>query len=250
MLLFSLPLFSIAQITVSASSHTVMPDEVFEVDVTTSGFDDIVGCQFSVEWDTLAFEYLGVTNLNGDLQLATSNFSDTTFTNLGQLGFLWFDAFLQGTTLEDNVLLFSIQLKTIQVESGETQIVFGDMPTTKEISNSGGNVLTGEYEPGIITIDGISDLLEQNASEYVQISSNPNPFRGNTNITIECMKATKAQISLYDPAGKICHSRNIQLLQGTHTLELPDQAFSQAGTYLLKINGTDFISTYKLIAIK
>ena len=113
-----------------------------------------------------------------------------------------------------------------------------------------GRFLEVNYQEGVIEIDGISGLLEQNASSYVQVESKPNPFRANTEITIECMRAIDAQVHVYNPVGVLCFNENVKLQQGTHELDIPESIFSQTGTYLLKIQGTDFISTYKLIAIQ
>ena len=50
-----------------------------------------------MSWDFDAFEFIEAENFNEDLGLTEESVGDTsTFTSIGQLGFLWYDPFLQG----------------------------------------------------------------------------------------------------------------------------------------------------------
>jgi len=249
-LIFFLPFHSNAQVSVIATSHTVVPDEEFTVDIKAVNFNEILGCQFSVNWDSLILDYQGVTNINEAFAGAPTPPFGETHADTGYLGFQWIDFTLQGISLGDTAILFSINFKTLEEQSSEHTVEFGDFPTEREIANTNEEAIDAEYISGQITIDGVSDLLEQNASKYVRISSNPNPFRGNTNITIDCMQSTEARISIFSPNGQLRYRDDVNWQPGLHSLTLPESLFGQSGTYLLKIQGTDFISTYKLIAIQ
>lgn len=249
-LLSSIPFLSIAQVAVQATSHTVVPDEEFTVDIRGIDFNDILGCQFSVEWDESAFTFVEVTNIHEVFEDAPLNPFGTASVDTGHLAFQYADFSLNGISLGDTATLFSIKLKTIEDNSGEYIVNFTDTPTAVEVSNTNEEVLDVEFFEGTITIDGISDLLEQNASKYVQITSNPNPFRDNTTVNIKWKRATAdAQINIYDPAGKAIFTMQQSFQRGEHKLDLPEGLFAQPGIYLLKVQSADLMTTYKLIAI-
>lgn len=245
-----LPSISYAQVEVAASNHTVLPDETFSVDIIAIEFNDILGMQFSVAWDSAAFEFVEITNVNEALEDAPLNPFGLEFTENGNIGFQWVDFALNGISLGDEAVLFSVSLKTIENQSGEYAMGFTDFPTTVEIADTEENILDVTFTEGIITIDGInSGLLEQKASEYVEITNYPNPFARNTTVSMNWIQAAEVQLSILNPVGEVCFQDNSSFKTGLHQLNLPEELFVQAGVYLLKIKSTDFIATYKLIAI-
>jgi hypothetical protein len=248
-LLLLLPILSQAQVAILATDHVVQPDQEFDVDIKAADFNGILGAQFSVAWDSASFNFIDVVNVNEAFSSSPLDPFGTTFTDNGKLGFQWADFALNGISLGDTAVLFSIRLKTIETFSGESEVYFTDTPTAVEVADTSENVLNVDFSPGTITIDGISDLLEQNASRYVKITSNPNPFKDITVVTMEWMQAANAQVSVLTPAGQVCFNQRQQFQPGTQQLRLPEHLFSQAGVYLLKVQSTDFVVTYKLIAI-
>ena len=245
-----LPSVNYAQVGVAASNHTVLPDETFSVDITGTGFNNILGAQFSVAWDSAAFEFVEVTNVNEAFEDAPLEPFGTTFTENGKLGFQWVDFALVGISLDDEAVLFSVTLKTIENESGEYAFGFTDFPTTVEIADTEENILDVNFMESIITIDGInSGLLEQKASEYVEITNHPNPFARNTTVSMNWIQSANVQLTILNPVGEVCYQKNASFTTGLHQLNLSEELFVQAGVYLLKIKSTDFIATYKLIAI-
>jgi hypothetical protein len=245
-----LPSLNYAQVDVAASNHTVLPDETFSVDIIGIEFNNILGMQFSVAWDSAAFEFVEITNVNEALANAPLNPFGLEFTENGNIGFQWVDFALSGISLGDTAVLFSVTLKTIEDESGVYAFGFTDFPTTVEIADTDENILEVNFIEGAITIDGInSGLLEQKASEYVEITNHPNPFARNTTVSMNWIQAADVQLTILSPVGEVCFQKKASFHTGLHQLNLSEELFSQAGVYLLRIKSTDFIATYKLIAI-
>ncbi|MCB0557232.1 MAG: T9SS type A sorting domain-containing protein [Phaeodactylibacter sp.] len=242
-----LPTFSQAQVSILATDQIVQPNQVFTVDIKGVGFTDILTCQFSVTWDSTAFQFLSTGNLN-------PAFEDYPLEHFGMpangtLGFSWIDFSLAGIALVDSSTLFSLQFKAIQEESGEYAIGFAGFPTAIEVADIDENILTVEFHEGNIRIDGVSGLLPQNASEYVTVNCAPNPFREQTQVQLDFLRSTSARISINGPNGALLFEEQDFFSAGLNTLNFSKDVFSQAGVYLLTIQSKDFLVTRKLIAL-
>ena len=79
--------------------------------VYVNGFTDITSMQGSITFDASVISYLNVANFNLP---GLSSFSfGTTQTGQGILTYSWYDASLQGVTVTDSTLLFSIDFTVI-----------------------------------------------------------------------------------------------------------------------------------------
>ena len=190
--LLYLPFITEAQVSIYANDLTVQPDETFTVDVTGQGFQNILTCQFSVSWDPEAFEFKGTENLNAlfeDYPLDHFGFAQI---NEGKLGFSWIDFSLAGITMEDDSILFSFKLKTLQEQSGTQPINFGADPTAIEVADTAENILDVEFTEGTITIEGVNNIRNKNKAVLVQINSSPNPFTEQTLVDINFLRPASA----------------------------------------------------------
>ncbi len=248
-LLLYFPSFSEAQVSIYASSLTVEPEETFAVDVTARGFHNIIASQFSVSWDSSAFEFKGAENLNEvfeDYPLDHFGFAQISS---GKLGFSWFDFSLAGVSIEDDGVLFSIRLKAIQEETAELPFGFSGDPTAVEIADTAENILEVEFHEGIITIDGITGLLNRRASEMVQLGCAPNPIRERSQAYINFLRPTAARITIHDALGAAIYQESATFPSGLRILELSKDILPHSGTYILKIESRDFLATHKLIVL-
>jgi large repetitive protein len=63
----------------------------------------------------------------------------------------------------------------------------------------------------------------------------PNPTAGGSSLTIQAIKAEKCRIALYDVLGRRLFVREIQLIEGTQDIPLPETAELPNGVYLWKV---------------
>ena len=243
------PSFTEAQVSIYANDITVQPEQTFTIDVTADGFQDILTCQFSVLWDSVAFEFKGVEGLNQvfeDYPLDHFGFAQIS---QGKLGFSWIDFSLAGVAIENGSVLFSVRLKTLQQESGIQTLNFGDYPTSIEIADTDENILEVEFQEGTITVDGISNIRNKNKPGLVQITSAPNPFKEQTQVDIDFLRSASARITIHDVLGATIYQETGNFQSGLHRLKLSKDIFPQAGTYLLKVQSENQLVTHKLIVI-
>ena len=238
-----------AQVSIYANDHTVQPEETFTVDVTAQGFQNILGCQFSVSWDSMAFEFKGAEGLNevfDDYPLEHFGFAQIS---QGRLGFSWIDFTLAGVSVEDDATLFSVRLKVIKDQSEEYAFSFGSEPTAVEVADTAENVLDVEFFEGTITVEGVSSIRNKNRTDLVQVNSSPNPFKEQTQVEVNFLRSTSAHITIHNALGATLYQESANFQSGLHTLNFSRDVFPQAGTYILKVQSEDYIVTHKLIVI-
>ncbi|MCO6475956.1 MAG: T9SS type A sorting domain-containing protein [Phaeodactylibacter sp.] len=248
-LLLYFPSITEAQVSIYASDHTVQPEESFTVDVTAQGFQNILGCQFSVSWDSEAFEFRGAENLNqAFLDYPFDHFSFVQASQ-GRLGFLWFDNSLAGISIEDDEILFSVRLKALQEESGAHAFSFGGEPTAIEVADTAENVLNVEFFEGSLIIEGVSNIRNKNRTSLVQINSAPNPFKEQTQVDIHFLHSAPAHITIHDVLGATLYQESANYQSGPYRLNFSRDIFPQPGTYILEVRSEGILVAHKLIVI-
>lgn len=110
------------------------------VDITVDSFTNVRGLQFSVEWDPAVFGFDSIANF-GIAEISNTNFTLTQTAN-GQLAFAWIDLSIDGQTLDNGAVLFSIFYTVLGGDGAATNITIGDDPVPREgnVSTTNGNM--------------------------------------------------------------------------------------------------------------
>ncbi len=136
------------------------------LDVTVQDFIDIIGMQFTINYDPAILQFVSIENLNL-VNLVNTNFGIPGDTNIeeGTITLAWTDESLAGVTLPDGTAIFQICFEVIGEES--TEITFGNSPTQIEITDSdemsvefngnNGIITIGEMPPVVVT-DNVIDV--------------------------------------------------------------------------------------------
>ncbi len=126
---------SFAQVEVNFPNLSGTCGSTIDIPVTVgNNFTNIIGAQFSVEWDTDVLQY------NSESIVALPqifNFGYQQLSN-GRLGFSWFDSNGSGETLMPGDTLFTINFTVLGGGSG-TVLNFGNIPTVIEFGEVGGS---------------------------------------------------------------------------------------------------------------
>lgn len=248
--LLFLPFCVTAQVAVYATNHTVVPDEDFTVEIKAQNFDSVIGCQFSVSWDTTLFR---LKEEGGELSPGLTSFTvnfNYSKADSGYLGFLWFDPAIEPVTLEDDATLFTMDFEVVEEESRIDSIRFSYFPVSVEFANAQEEEMEVAFSSGAISIEGISDLFDRRGKETVSINCAPNPFAKQTQISLDFKKRVeRASLRIINAQGEVLLQRNQSFDQGLHLLDFDRKTFGQAGHYYVEIKSTDFIVTHKLIVL-
>ncbi|MCR9289347.1 MAG: T9SS type A sorting domain-containing protein [Bacteroidetes bacterium] len=103
------------------------------------GFDDILSMQFSIHWNLAAVSFEKVdVDFSGLPFLGASNFGAVpNNTDNGRLPFLWYDQNVEGISLPDGELLFSVTFE--KIAEVEAMISITNLPFIAEIYDANGN---------------------------------------------------------------------------------------------------------------
>ncbi len=115
-------------LTIIANSATAACGGSFSIDVTALNFQTVAGMQFTMDWDTSAFVYTGLSNFNLPLGIGLSSFS-LAAVDTGSITFAWTSGDLNGSTLNDGSVLFTLNFNL--VGNSPSGFFFGDFPTLR-----------------------------------------------------------------------------------------------------------------------
>lgn len=99
--------------------------------VAVSEFQDIVGFQFTMGWDTTQLAYQKVRSY-GLPGYGPNNFGDR-FTQRGVLSTLWSENTLKGASLPNGTTIFEVCFENLGRPGAEAIVRFTDGPTTFEV---------------------------------------------------------------------------------------------------------------------
>lgn len=119
--------------------------------VEASEFQNLIGFQFTMRWDSSQLEYQSVRNF-GLPGYGPTNFGDR-FASRGFLSTLWTETALQGKTLPNGTALFEICFKNIAKSGTESVVRFTDGPTTFEVIAADNSQWKLRFANGVVTSD-------------------------------------------------------------------------------------------------
>jgi gliding motility-associated-like protein len=102
--------------------------EEFCLELSVQDFTDIVGAQFTIEYDPTALEFLEVSNLNLE-GLGPDAFGTPA---PGKITFRWFDPSVAGVTLADGTVIFDLCFRASAPDGTITLVTFSNSPTAIE----------------------------------------------------------------------------------------------------------------------
>lgn len=142
-----------AQVNFQIASVSGNKNDTVSVAVTTTGFNNVVATQYSLNYDSLVLAFIDVTKTaNYDVNFA-SHVGSASVKN-GQLGFTWDAPGGVGKSLANGTLLFTIKFKLIGKECDSSFIKLANKPTSIEVLDGNFNNLTLTAPDGKVKING------------------------------------------------------------------------------------------------
>ncbi len=126
-------------------------DETVCVEITTQGFSNIAGMQFSLTWDAdfLQFTEVSEFNLSG-LNEGTFNTDEVAS---GRLGLQWNDPAVSGITLANGTRIFNVCFRILG-EGGSRTIEFSNEPVEIEFVDGDDNRVAFSKKDGTVAVEG------------------------------------------------------------------------------------------------
>ena len=158
---FQMDLTACNAVTVQAGSANVLVGGSVCVPFTVSGFDNLSGLQFTIEYDPSVLTFTTAQNFNSNV----SGLNNASFNEIaaGQLAFLWTD--LVGTSsVPDGEVLFEICFDAIGTLGEMSDIEITDNPVDIEAGDASGQPVPVSTGDGVVTIS-TSTLLVTTTQE-------------------------------------------------------------------------------------
>ena len=238
---------------VSASEDTVyieMQDlvvnngEEFTLDVVISGFENVVGAQFTVNYDENVIDYLGVDNFAIASINENNNFGIPNPHN-GTISFLWYDFLAQGVTLDDESTLFRMSFRGIGSMGDCTHVNLDTSSTILnviEFSNTDGEVMPVVVTKGSVCIETVNSI-DFDINDFNIGSFNPSVVGDQSTLTIESPVSQRINYTMLDLTGKVVSSGMTDLVTGTNNIVFDgDDLPYKSGTYFVEFK----IGNYKI----
>ena len=131
---------------------TADPGDMICLDVTTTNFTDIIGLQFSLDYDPSELEFTSVGNFNLDGLNANTFGLPNDGGTPGDITLSWLDNSLEGVTLADGTVLFEVCFEVIGDNTSD--VTFSNSPTGIEVTDVDENSVDFNGEDGTVTVEG------------------------------------------------------------------------------------------------
>lgn len=142
---------------------------VFEIDNTTgdpggtvavnfkvTNFSNIVGMQFSINWDPSVLQFSSLSNITSainDFDAAAFN-TDPKFTDDGSIILQWYDTGANGNFLPDGTIIFTINFNIVGGSGSTTTVAISDEPRKIEIIDNNENSIGLTSNGGLFSASG------------------------------------------------------------------------------------------------
>lgn len=243
LLLVSLSLTAQETPSIYINYQDVEPGQTVDIDILVSNYDDIISSAFAVTWDSMMLRYVGVDNIAFGLS-EDDNFNAMDATG-GELTYLYFDSSLSGNTLDDEGVLFTLQLEVIGEEGQQTVVDFGGLMEVVDTSEAD---LEALFLGGIITIGEINSTSITTDSP-LQAEVSPNPFSEAANVIIELNEGGEVSWTLSEVSGRRVMDGKTFFGPGSNVLKLENTLFKHTGAYILQLQMGDVSITRRLLYV-
>jgi len=200
------------------------------VNVRAKGLSNVVGMQFSIAWDTLLLEFLSANEL--DIPRAMTGFNEREL-DRGTIGYLAVQDGLEGFTLPDSVVLFTVNFQSLSPHQEVTEISFDSIPLRIRLTDPNNEDVTSALTPGDVTLEGTNGI--PSFAEDARFTVAPNPFSDFVRVTTNVAYSGNASLEILDISGRLVANRTLSLRAGIQTTELSARDFPGEGAYIIRL---------------
>lgn len=205
-----------SQVSVYTPSQSpVSTGQTLEIPILVKNFQNIIGIQFAVKWDSTVLDFVEVKSFNLPALSLNSNFG-LLETGLGNLRFNWYDSPSGGITKTDGDHLFKISLKVIGANLTSSFIkidsIQPDFPI--EIYQAGPNgsmeIMLQPTPPGQIGVGFTIATRDIDGLQLTDLYVFPNPFSDRITVrpTADFSSLKNCRIRLTDCMGRLLFEKN------------------------------------------
>ncbi len=222
-------------LTLLANNEQLQAGAEYLLEITTENFDQIIGYQFTLNFDPAALEYIKLEK--GELPSLTETNFGFALLEQGAITTSWNHT--EPTSLEKGAVLFSLVFRAKTNTYWTDALDLGSTYTTAEAYFEGGEKLDVDL------------VFEETPMLYPQaLMVSPNPFHNATVIGFNLLEAQEVTLTVFDRSGRVVEtaSQIFQSGDGEFVFEAKDQMPS--GTYFFQLKTEATIETGKMVLMR
>jgi hypothetical protein len=226
----------------SVQEAAMQPGEEQRFDFKVKNFRDIIGYQFTLDFDAQVLDFERV-EMGALATLSESNFGFRLLDE-GVLTTSWNDA--SPVSIADDAVLFSVVFKAKEPAKRSAVLRIGSDFTKAEAYFENGEMLD-------LALNFETTTLPEKSGQAIPYSSSlkisPNPFSDFTALNFTLEEAQSVGLAVFDAAGRVVLHREAIFQKGYNALKINRLELPSAGTYFFRLQTKDEVSTGKLVLI-
>lgn len=213
----------------------------YSIPINVSEFEEILGYQFTLEFDSQALDFLGIDQ--GMLQGIDENNFGFSYLNQGLITTNWLNQ--ENTKLKKGASLFQLKFKSRKNVELKNLIKINSKLIDAEAYNSDLKIMDIELFYDVISVDNTI------ASEGVILYQNhPNPFDKNSIIGFEVPNGGNCNLTIFNINGQPITSMNIDAIKGYNEFVVHKNEMNKSGLYYYRLTTPTGKSLVKKLIVK
>jgi hypothetical protein len=226
------------------------PGEIQSVSFRAEDFNDILGYQFTLEFDEENLEFIEMTP--GAIDLTNTNFGFKMLEE-GIITTSWNDfsdeqeGQTKNTAWDSNTSLFTLKFRAttnkhlsdlLQIHSKFTQ-------AEAYVLKEGQNISDAEIL-GVQLRFEESNIIN-NSNEFQLFQNTPNPFSDETSVGFNLPEDGQATLTIYDVSGKVLNVYSGNFLKGYNRIRIQSNDLRSSGVLYYRLESLNGVATKKMI---
>ncbi|MBP7184068.1 MAG: T9SS type A sorting domain-containing protein [Saprospiraceae bacterium] len=208
---------------------------IVEIPVTASNFNDVMGYQFTMEFNPNKLNFVDIKS--GALEMNNANLG-TLHSGEGLVAMNWYNN--ESQTIKENEVLFTLVFNVLESSKLSESLNTSSRLTTAEsyLKNGVTNGVSFGFTTEKSLVNGL--ILNQNI---------PNPFSDFTVISFQLPYSSEGQLRIMDANGRTVKTVSGTFQKGTNELKINKSDLGATGIYYYQISTQEFSSTKKMFLI-
>jgi len=226
----------------------VKENDQFAVDLSVVNFNNVVGVQFSLQWDPAVIKFISAGGVN--LPDASEPFGQA-YVDSGTLTFLWITADIStGITLDSAQAIFTVNFQAVGHDGDSTQIAITSTPTPIMVLNNAGVNIGLTYEGGIIRIDNAVNIRNALSHEVFNLIAFPTSTQDILNIRVDSHDFINSSLSIFSVEGLRVFTSSWLLYPGLNSKSVDVGNLLPSGMFFLLLETASGFGTTRFIVNK
>lgn len=224
----------------------LLPGETYRVDFSAENFHNIIGYQFTLDFDPQVLEFARLEP--GDPLPLKKPLNEDNFgfrlLDQGVITTSWND--FQPNSLPENAVLFSLVFQAQQVGKLSEALRITSTYTSAEAYSAPAGKSMELLDVKLAFLQGAGQKANY---EQLALMVHPNPFRETTVIGFNLPEAQEATLNVFDPAGRLVKTLQGSFGPGPNGFDLKARELPASGAYFFLLTTSKEAATGQIICL-